>query len=120
MAKTIMIAANDPNLIYLLQRYAEESGFGTVKTGCGEDALTLAQNAKPAVIILEIELPGTKSWDILRWLKSEPTTHNIPIVVYSWLDEEVCSQVEGVAGYLQRSVLYDDFLAVLKQAGVQY
>ncbi len=120
MAKTIMIAANDPNLIYLLQRYAEESGFGTVKTGWGEDALILAQNAKPAVIILEIELPGTKGWEILRWLKAEPTTHNIPVVVYSWLDEEACSQVEGVAGYLQRSVLYDDFLAALKQAGVQY
>ncbi len=118
MTKTIMIAANDPNLIYLLQRYAEESGFRTIKTGWGEDVLDLAQKTKPAMIILEIELPGTKGWEILRWLKAEPATYNIPIVVYSWLDEEVCSQVEGVAGYLQKSVLYDDFLAALKHAGV--
>ena len=118
MPQTIMIAANDPNIIYLLQRYAEETGFQTVKTSQDTEVLNLAQRVKPALIIVEIDLPGTMGWQVLRWLKAEPGTCDIPVVVYSSLDEDICDPIEGVVGYLQESVMYDDFLATLKNAGV--
>lgn len=113
-----MIAANDPNIIYLLQRYAEESGFQTVKTSQDTDVLNLARQVKPALIIVEINLPGTMGWEVLRWLKAEPGTRDIPVVVYASLDEDMCDPIEGVVGCLQESVMYDDFLATLKNAGV--
>jgi len=118
MPQTIMIAANDPNITYLLQRYAEESGFQTVNVGQGKDVLDLAQRSKPALIILDIELPETSGGKVLRRLKAEPATRNIPVVVYSCLNEEVEEWGEGVDGYLQKSVMYDDFVAALKHAGV--
>ena len=43
MLKTILIAANDPNIIYLLRRYAEASGFEVVRCDFGEDLLRLAR-----------------------------------------------------------------------------
>ncbi len=42
MSQTIMIGANDPNITYLLQRYAEESGFQTAHVGHSKDVLELA------------------------------------------------------------------------------
>ncbi|MBN1218031.1 MAG: response regulator [Anaerolineae bacterium] len=118
MTQTIMIAANDPNIIYLLQRYAEESGFQTVKAGQDTDVLNLVQQVKPALIIVEVNPPGTMGWEVLRWLKTEPSTCNIPVVVYPYLGEEMGERLEGVVGYLQESVMYDDFLATLENAGL--
>ena len=118
MTRTIMIAANDPNIIYLLQRYAEESGFQTVKTSQDTDVLDLARQVKPALIIVETKLPGTLGWEMVRCLKADPGIRDIPLVVYSCVEEDRCEPVEGVAGYLQESVMYDDFLATLENAGV--
>jgi CheY-like chemotaxis protein len=118
MPRTVLIATNDPHMTYLLQRYAEESGLQAVKTGRGTDVLNLARQTKPALIIMETKLPGAAGQDIVRWLKTEPSTRDIPIVFFSLLDDDVCDEVEGVAGYLQKSVMYGDFVTVLGNAGV--
>ena len=118
MPQTIIIAAHDPNIAYLLQRYAEESGFQTVNAGQCNDVFALAQHTRPALIILDSELPGMVGGKVVQRLKAEPATRHIPVVVYSGLDEESPVQ-DGVASYLQKSVMYDDFLAALKCARVQ-
>jgi len=112
-----MIAANDPNIIYLLQRYAEESGFQTAKTSRDTDVLPLAQQVKPALSIVDINLPGTMGGEVLHCLKTDPVTRSIPVVVYSCLDESLDDWGEGVAGYLRKSVMYDEFVTVLERAG---
>ena len=100
MPQTIMIAANDPNIIYLLQRYAEESGFQTVKTSQDTEVLPLAQQVKPALIIVDIDLPSDMGSKVLRCLKADPVTRNIPVVIYSYLDEPLDDWGEDVVGYL--------------------
>jgi len=122
MPQTILIAANDPNIIYLLQRYAEESGFQTVSVSQGKDVVALAQHAQPALIIMDTELSRAGSGQVLRHLRDDPATHHVPIVVYSCLDQDLREYEpesgEQVDGYLEESVLYDDFVAALNRAGV--
>jgi CheY-like chemotaxis protein len=113
-----MIAANDPNIIYLLQRYAEESGFQTTSVCQSKEILSLAQHTQPALIILHAAWPEAVNHQVLHGLKAEPTTRHIPIVLYSCLDEETDDFAGDVDGYLQESVMYDDFLAALRHAGV--
>ncbi len=114
----ILIAASDPNIIYLLQRYAEASGFRTAQVSPGKDIVELARQIKPSLIILQSDFPGVVERAVLRRLKEAGTTRAIPIVIYLSLDEERVES-EGVAGYLRQSVRYDDFRAVLMQAGVR-
>ena len=118
MPPMILIAASDPNIIYLLQRYAEESGFQTVKANPGKDVVELARQIAPVLIILEDDFPGMADGEVLRRLMGGTTTRKIPVVVYSCLDVEAGKQVEGVAGFMQKSIRYADFLAALKQVGV--
>lgn len=117
MPGVILIVASDPNIIYLLQRYAEKAGFQTVEANQGKDLTELAQQTTPALIILENDFPGMVDRTVLHRLKDVVTTRAIPVVVYSCLDEAV-KPVEGVTGFLRKSVRYDDFLVVLKQSGV--
>lgn len=116
MPQTILIGANDPNITYLLQRYAEESGFQTAHVCQSEDLLALAFRLQPALIILDVELLEGSDRALLRRLKNATPTSEIPIVIYSFLDEPSDDWRDCVDGYLRKSVLYDDFVAVLQRA----
>jgi CheY-like chemotaxis protein len=123
MPQTIMIAAHDPNITYLLQRYAEESGFRTVSACQGKDVLDLAHQAHPALIILDVELPGTAGPKLLHGLHAAAATRNIPVVLYSGLDDapdlgDAATVNAEIAGRLPKAVMYDDFIAMLEHAGV--
>lgn len=116
MSNTILIAITDPNIVYLLQRYAEESGFQAVHAGQEKELLQLARQVQPALIVLQTE-PSEAAWQqSLQSLKADPVTGCIPVVAYSCLDES--RPMEGVAGFLQKSVLYGDFVQALEQAGL--
>jgi CheY-like chemotaxis protein len=116
MCKTILIAVTDPNIDYLLLRYAEESGFQTVRLGQENELLPLARQVQPVLIVLQIEPPKTVWRQALQCLKSDPIIGRIPVIAYSCFDEG--NSIEGVAGFLQKSVLYSDFVLALEQAGV--
>ena len=116
--KTALIAANDPHIAYLLQRYARQSGLEPVQTGSAGAVPRLARTKQPALIILELDSPPG-SHEALRRLNSDARTRAIPVVVYSACDQELRGPVLHVAGHLSASVLYDDFVATLRQVGVQ-
>jgi CheY-like chemotaxis protein len=118
MLKTILIAANDPNIIYLLRRYAEASGFQVERCDIGEDLLRLASQVNPVLILFEIEPPQTNWRPYLQRLKSDELTRPIPVVAYSYIDELDCESSADIAGFLHKSVMYNDFITVLKKAGV--
>ncbi len=118
MSRTILIAAGDSNIVYLLQRYAETSGFHAVQVNPRQNPAAFAQQLRPALVILEEDPVGDSNREMLNALKARPETSGIPVVIYSCMDTEVARQVQGVAGFLLKSVRYDDFVAVLRQAGV--
>lgn len=113
MSQTIMIGVNDPNIAYLLQRYAEESGHASTQVCHSQEIPALALTLKPTLIILDVALVETTNWEIVRRLKAEPATSSIPVIIYSYLDEPPEKWHEGVDGYL-KSASYDDFVAVLE------
>jgi len=119
MTKTVIIAVSDPHILYLLQRYAEESGFRTISASGDQDVLTLlAQQANPALIILDVESSGATGQKMWQGLRVEAAARHIPVVAYSCLDDPAEEWSEGVADCLPNSVMYDDFVAALKRAGV--
>ncbi|MBI5302672.1 MAG: hypothetical protein HY868_11085 [Chloroflexi bacterium] len=116
MSQTIIIGANDPNIAYLLKRYSEESGFETSHVSRSGDVLAMAFHLEPTLIILDIELVETTDWEVVRRLKAEPAICHVPVVIYSCLGEPPEDWQEGVDGYLLKSVMYADFVAVLERA----
>ncbi len=118
MSRTILVAAGDSNIIYLLQRYAEKSGFEAVQVNPRQDPVAFAQQIQPVLIILEDDPVGDAQREVLKGLNARPETREIPVVIYSCFAADLARPVQGVAAFLLKSVRYDDFLAVLRQAGV--
>lgn len=61
----------------------EEGGFNAFEARNGEDALRLAQERRPGVVLLDIALPTVSGFDVLRTLRSRQATSEVPVVLVS-------------------------------------
>jgi CheY-like chemotaxis protein len=121
MLRTCLIAETDPFIARLLSRFAQASDLEPVHVGAGEDVAVVARETQPALIILDIDLPGKiRGWQAATILHDDPELQAIPVIACSWLTEvEALSSADGAAGHLRKPELhYSDFLAVLVRAGM--
>lgn len=111
--KRIMIVGRDSHFSYLLQRFVRSSAHRVVSANIGDDILSIARYQKPVAIVLELDMPETGGWHMLRSLKADPEAGRIPVIVCSWLDESVRGLAEGADVYLRMPFLYEEFGAAL-------
>jgi CheY-like chemotaxis protein len=83
------------------------AGYEVICAEDGESALQLAQEQKPDLILLDMILPKMSGPEVLKHLKSEPATAEIPVVVLSSLSEKNRQKLleEGAEEYLEKNAL---------------
>ncbi len=117
--KTCLCVELDPDFFYLIRSYAERSGLQAAHANRGQDALLLVKRDPPTIVFLEADRPAELSaWEILKVLKSDQSTRSIPVVLFSWMDEEERALEEGADVFVQKPVMYVDFTDALSVAGV--
>lgn len=117
--KICMCIDLDPDFYYLIQTYAERSGLQTMHVNRGQDALELARLQRPVVVFLEGDRPGAfTTWEVLKALKADQATREIPVILFSWINEDKHASEEGVDLYVQKPVMYVDFVDALAVVGV--
>jgi CheY-like chemotaxis protein len=117
-----IIGESDPFLARLLERFAEKSGLRVQSARTGEEVLHLGQRDRPALVILEPELPGKlRGWEAARALRASDQTRDIPLIICAWLRKDEALALAGpVSAYLQKPDLhYEEFVAALAAAGVK-
>ena len=95
-----------------LQRLQNEhallkAGYEVLTAGDGEEALRLAREKLPDVIVLDLLLPKLSGSEVLRKLKSNPKTTNIPVIVLSGLSQRNAEKLihDGAEAYFEKSAL---------------
>lgn len=83
---TILVADDDEHVLELLSLYLGREGFTVLLARRGDEALQLAQTDKPALIILDIMMPGMDGWEVCRELRKQS---HIPIIMLSARDEDM-------------------------------
>ena len=68
-------------------------------------------------MLLDIRLPGIDGWAVLKELKAEPETRDIPVIVVSIVDERTRGVAMGAAAYLVKPIGRDDLLTALSAVG---
>ncbi len=93
---TILIVDDEPPNRKLLEMLLQHQGYLTLSTGTGTQALALANERKPDLILLDVMMPGMDGYQVAAVLKAESTTANIPIIMLTALvDRE--ARVAGLA-----------------------
>ena|SRR5579859_3803010 len=79
----VLVVDDSATIRAVLGRMLEVDGYQVVRAADGESALEMARNEPPAMIFLDIVLPGINGFAVLRSLRHEPATQHIPIVMIS-------------------------------------
>ncbi len=101
--KKILIVEDEPFILETYSRELSKAGYLITQAVEGNNGLELATTQKYDLILLDIMLPGTNGIDILRAIKSNPTTKDTPTIMLTNLGQE--SVVEeafriGAQGYI--------------------
>lgn len=89
MKSKILIVEDEKDLIKLLEYNLKKAGFEVVSALDGPEAIKLAREKKPDLVILDIMLPSLEGTEVCKMLKQDESTTNIPIIMLSAKGEEV-------------------------------
>jgi CheY-like chemotaxis protein len=95
----------DNRTIYRL--ILEHSGWGVVEAVDGEEAIRLAREAQPRVILMDISIPKIDGWEATKILKADEATSHIPIIAltaHALSTDRVKAAEVGCDGYLAKPV----------------
>ena len=119
MATKIMLVEDDKSLreIYSIRLVAE--GYDIISAGDGEEALALAVQYKPELIIADVMMPKISGFDMLDILRSQPETNKIKVIMMTALssdDQRQRGEALGAERYLVKSqVGIEDVIATVHE-----
>src|SRR4051812_44224262 len=88
MKETILIVEDEMPLVTLLRYNLEREGFAALDAQDGEEALNIAREQKPDLVLLDWMLPLMSGIEVCRQLRRNPETREIPIVMLTARGEE--------------------------------
>ncbi len=117
--KTILLVEDDDNLASVYETRLQAEGFTTRRVSNGEDALSIALEVKPDLILLDVMMPKVSGFDVLDILRNTPETQGVKIVMLTALSQDADRERAmklGVDDYLVKSqVVIADVVERVKQ-----
>lgn len=101
----ILVADDDEDILGLLSNALSREGYEVITAVDGEQALALALERRPALVILDLVMPKLYGYSVLRKLKENKETNNTPVIMLTARTdpEEVLRGLEiGAADYLEK------------------
>jgi DNA-binding response OmpR family regulator len=86
----ILVVDDNPDNAHIIRDYLEARGFPITVAYNGDDALKAFQEVKPALVLLDVMMPGRDGWQVCREMKQHPTLgRSVRIVMVTALDDWV-------------------------------
>ncbi len=107
MKRTILVIEDNEQNLYLVTFMLEKKGYDVVQARDGREGIALAGQAVPALILLDIQLPGMDGYDVARALRSNPALAEVPIVAvtsYAMVGDRERALGAGCTGYIEKPI----------------
>ena len=115
----VLIVDDSPAQIFKLKSLVEKWGHNALIAENGDQALVLAQQEQPDVILMDIIMPGMSGFQVTRKLSKDPETRAIPVIFVSTKDGEadrVWGMRQGAIGFVTKPVNPDLLLTAITDA----
>jgi len=118
MAKTVLIVEDSELNMRLFNDLLEAFGYKTVKSRDGRQAIPLAREHKPDLIIMDIQLPEISGLELTDRLKKDDALRHIPIVAvtaFAMRGDEQKIMAAGCDAYLSKPISVTTFLETIRK-----
>ena len=87
--KTVRVADDEPDVLNLVAMNLQRAGFDILKAADGEQALRMARDEEPDLVILDLMMPALSGLEVAKLLKQSPGTARIPVLMLTAKSDEV-------------------------------
>jgi len=94
----VLLVDDEPDQVEMYQLALELAGFDVIAAYDGAEAIAKVRDRQPAVIVLDVRLPGMTGWDVCSALKADPATDQIPIIILTAAASASLPQQAAAAG----------------------
>lgn len=115
----ILLVEDDPQFVYLMQRYAVSSGCQLVHADPPGSTLQIAHREHPDLILFDMVQSASESSAVLVALRADEATRSIPLYLCSASEAVLHQWKQQADGCLLKPVMYEDFMAVLAQVSAR-
>ena len=115
--KKILIVDDEDDILHFLELVLREKGYEVATASGGHEALTKAQVDRPDLVLLDIMMPQMDGWEVLKLLRVDDETANIPVAMLSARTEakdRVQGLQEGAIDYICKPFSLAELLAKIE------
>ena len=113
--ETIVVIDDDHSVLELAERLLSKEGYKTVLVDNAQLGLQVVRAKKPEFVILDIMLPGSDGWDVLKQIKNDRTCNSVKVFMLSVLDERKRANQDGADGFISKPLDRDRLMNALDQ-----
>lgn len=78
---TVLVVDDDPNALDIVRTYLESRGYTVATAKDGKEALAQLERTRPALVLLDVMMPGMDGWEVARIIKNHPGFDSIRVVM---------------------------------------
>lgn len=114
---TILVVEDTPSEMELISHYLRESGCNIISAVSAKEAMSIAVEQKPDVIITDVVMPGMSGFELCRNLRRNPTTEKTPIILCTSKNQEIdrlWGMKQGADAYLTKPFTREQLIRAVK------
>ena len=116
--KRVLVVEDTPDNRQIIRDLLVSSGYEVIEANDGAAGVAKATEAKPDLILMDIQLPLLDGYEATRRIKADPTLKHIPIVAvtsYALSGDEAKTRAAGCDGYVAKPFSPRELLAVVRK-----
>ncbi|HEX6095284.1 MAG TPA: response regulator [Thermoanaerobaculia bacterium] len=114
-AARVLVVEDDANAFDLIASALGSAGFYAIRARHGDEAIRLATDSRFAAVTLDLVLPGMDGWEVLKRLKTDAATRQLPVVIISMVENRDLGLALGADDYFVKPVDRTRLLDRLKE-----
>ena len=113
----VLVVDDDPNMLEICDMLLERAGYDRVLAASGEEAVSLLEQQAPALIVLDLTMPGMDGWSVAALVRKHERTARIPILVMTSLTQNVenAARRAGATGFCLKPIDSKRFVKEVKR-----
>ncbi len=116
-AKTVLVVEDNELNMKLFHDLLEAHGYNILQTKDGMDALRIAREHKPDLILMDIQLPEVSGLEVTKWIKEDEDLKSIPVIAvtaFAMKGDEEKIREGGCEAYIAKPISVTNFLETVR------